>query len=58
MRPTKEPEWDSALHGEQSERRSEVGPEPCAVFAVCWENLHDFIPSLEMELFMLSFSSK
>lgn len=58
MRPTKEPVWDRASHGEQRERRSEVGPEPCAVITVCWENLHDFIPSLEMELFMLSLSSK
>lgn len=58
MHPTKEQVWDSASHGEQRERRSEVHPEPCSVFAVCWENLHDSIPSFEIKLFMLSLSSK
>ena len=57
MCPTKEKVGDSARNEEQS-ARSEVDSKSCSGFAVCWENLHDSIPFLELELLMLSLSSK
>ena len=58
MCPAKANMWDSAPNGEQSERKSEVGSKSCSSFAVCWANLHDFIPFLEIEFLMFSLSSK